>query len=93
MVILMRNHIAAASLLMLLMTAFAVVASAQGAKATDVKVSMPAGLLDYRGRCPVDIPITGSIQATGLGLIKYQFVHSSGASGPVQRLISIGSRQ
>lgn len=64
----------------------------QGAKATDAKVTLPANLLDYRGPCPVNIPIQGVITATGLGLIKYQFVHTSGPSGPVQRLISLGAR-
>lgn len=86
----MKNHIAVAFLL--LVGCFGDQVLAQGAKVSEVKVSLAGNFLDYRGRCPVEIPVQGVITATGLGLIKYQFVHSSGASGPVQRLLSVGAR-
>lgn len=88
----MKYHTAFASLLILLILGVAATVAAQGFKVTDAKVSVPAAMLDYRGRCPVDVAITGAIQTSGPGLVKYQFVHSSGASGPVQQMISYGAR-
>ena len=60
----------------------------QETKVSAAKISIAAGLLDYHGRCPVEIRLTGSITTTGAGVVRYQFVHSSGQSGPVQQLAS-----
>ncbi|MEO6333394.1 MAG: hypothetical protein ABIO91_00280 [Pyrinomonadaceae bacterium] len=64
-------------------------AFAQLAKVVEAKVTLPAGQLSYRGPCPVELEIGGMIRTDGPGLVKYQFVHTTGPLGPVQRLVSL----
>ncbi len=65
------------------------IAYTQIAKVTEAKVTLTAGQLNYRGQCPVELDLGGVIRTDGPGLVKYQFVHTTGPLGPVQRLVSL----
>ena len=64
-------------------------ATAQFAKVSETKVTLPNELFDYRGPCPVELKIGGTIKTEGPGIVNYQFIHETGPLGPVQRLISL----
>ena len=66
-------------------------ATAQFAKVSEAKATLPNDQLDYRGQCPVELRVDGTIKTEGAGIVNDQFVHTRFALGPVQRLVSLGA--